>query len=463
MTEIQTRAIPRKVWQAEAEWQATTAIYTGGDARFENNADMALLRDCDGHFYIPGASLRGAARAWLRKKYGEETSAVRALFGDDFAGLLFTFDAPASSARQPNVRDHVRIDPSRRTAAEEGKFNREVLPRGAKFRLRFRVIVPLTIPQWDSPVTEADLESVFRDMLEGFSKGEIRLGGKRTRGSGYGKVPEEGWELYRWNMEDRASLLAWLAGNKPAAEKLSDLTAAPEIDNRKHTRLKCDLRLATSLLIRSSEGDPRSPDMVHLKEGGEHLLPFTSLCGPLRHHCQAIADGLLGGANGIVDRMFGPVGDQNLFASRVSGPDAALRQVQWLVQTRVSIDRFTGAALDAALFDEAALWPSTQPDPEGHVHIELELDETCRGKDVVPDADRMVALLLAGFKDLWLGWLPIGGEAGVGRGVFRGVRATIERSGHNSLTIDESGKVQGWNPQWDAVMASLEAAEGAKQ
>ncbi len=459
MSTVATRSVTRAAWQAEGVWQAQTSVYTGGDPRFENNADMALLRDSEGRFLIPGASVRGAARAYLRKKYGEEPPALRALFGDDFGGLLFTSDSPALGDPEPIVRDHVKIEPDRRTASDEGKFNREVLPKGTRFAMRVRVMVPVDLPQSDPTrlITDRDLEGVLRDLLEAFSRGEIRLGGKKTRGSGYGAV-SAGWNLYRWNLREPDELLDWLSDTKPAAEAVSVLTAPPAIDERRSFSINCDLRLDGSLLIRSALGDLKAPDMVHPREAGEPLLPFTAVCGPLRQQCLAIALGLLVNAEGIVDRMFGPLYQfgkrQHLFASRVSGPDAMLRNVEWRAQTRVALDRFTGAPLDSALFDQAAVWP--RKPGEEHVTLRLEFDETPRGGERPEDLDRMVALLLVAFKEVWLGSLPIGGEAGVGRGVFRGVRAHLERTGQPTLALDAAGRVSGWDSSWSDVMATLE-------
>jgi CRISPR/Cas system CMR subunit Cmr4 (Cas7 group RAMP superfamily) len=353
----------------------------------------------------------------------------------------------------------VKIDGKTRTASEEGKFNREVLPRGVQFQVKLRLMLPLVLPQWkkERPVTEEDLLAALRDVMEGFSSGGIRLGGKKTRGNGYGSVARESWSVYRWDLADRAQLLDWLGEVKAPAKGIDSLPNAPKMDVRRGMRVRCLLRLETSLLIRSGGGQLNAPDMVHFEENGEPLLPFTAVCGPLRHHCAAIAKGIWKDDGRLVRQMFGPdKGD--LFASRVSGPDAGLKEVERRVQARVALDRFTGAALDAALFDEAPVWPlplkadASQCEPGHHVAIELDLDETQRGEQPLNEVDRMAALLLIGLKDLFVGWLPLGGESSVGRGVFRLIQATVERTAMPALTIDETAMVQGWNEQWQALM-----------
>ena len=98
------------------------------------------------------------------------------------------------------------------------------------------------------------------------------------------------------------------------------------------------------------------------------------------------------------------------------------------MQGRVAIDRFTGGALESALFDEAPFWPDGTNATHVGLRIGLEFPQDCE-----------VGLLLLAFKDLWLGDLPLGGETGIGRGVFQGARADITLPDGEKLSFEAVG------------------------
>ena len=80
----------------------------------------------------------------------------------------------------------------------------------------------------------------------------------------------------------------------------------------------------------------------------------------------------------------------------------------------MAIDRFTGGALDKALFDESPARPV--PGARAAVQFELRLDEPTDGE---------AGVLLLAVRDLLLGDISLGGEGAVGRGVVRGDGATV--------------------------------------
>lgn len=99
--------------------------------------------------------------------------------------------------------------------------------------------------------------------------------------------------------------------------------------------------------------------------------------------------------------------------SEITGPSRDI------VQTRVKIDRFTGGAYESALFAE-------QPVFGGRFTLGLSLRAP---------TDAEVGLLLLVLKDLWTGFLPVGGSSSVGRGRLKGKEATI-RYGDDTWRLD---------------------------
>jgi CRISPR/Cas system CSM-associated protein Csm3 (group 7 of RAMP superfamily) len=432
---------------AEGDWDAESALHLGGESdAFEQGADMVLLRDAHGKPFIPGASLAGACRSYLRGN-GKESDALLALFGGDvdcqknqrdYASALTVFDALPSeeAAIHVFVRDGVRIDRRTGIAEDKLKFDYEVLPAGTSFRVRLELVVYSELPYG---VTRDNLLAMFRAMLEALACGEIRLGARTRRGLGRGKVRE--WTIRRIDMKNRSHVIAWLRREANAGEpvKLEELPPPPAGLHAPWLTIQADLALKTSLLIRSGGEAARAPDMVHLSEKGRPLLTGTSLGGALRSRCERIARTLFSEsqATRITEAMFGTWHrredpEEQLRAGRVLVEETELDNGSYWVQGRVAIDRFTGGALETALFDQAPYYPTPKPQPPATDEVGIsQVRITIRLRD--PDQTE-AALLLQAFKDLWLGDLPVGGEAGVGRGVFRGISAEI---GHTSL-----GRVQ---------------------
>ena len=90
------------------------------------------------------------------------------------------------------------------------------------------------------------------------------------------------------------------------------------------------------------------------------------------------------------------------------------------VQTRIQIDRFTGGAIDGKLFETMPIFFNND-DPDFEVEITV---ADSKSNHLKKEAE--LGLLLLVLKDLWSGDLAVGGEKNVGRGVLKGIHATIQ-------------------------------------
>jgi CRISPR/Cas system CMR subunit Cmr4 (Cas7 group RAMP superfamily) len=158
------------------------------------------------------------------------------------------------------------------------------------------------------------------------------------------------------------------------------------------------------------------------------VLSGTSLAGVIRSQSLRIARTVASDsstAEEFVRDLFGYMpkpGDMNKRkrASRVTVNESEIGGAYHdLVQSRVKIDRFTGGASETALFTEQPLFG-------GGFRLKLSVREPSR-------AD--IGLLLLVLKDLWTGFVPVGGEVSVGRGRLRGFNATL-RHGENEWQLD---------------------------
>jgi CRISPR/Cas system CSM-associated protein Csm3 (group 7 of RAMP superfamily) len=404
----------------------TPAHFGSGD---EAGALMPLIVDeREGKPLLTGASIAGALRSyvWSREKgYGQAQSGnshAAALFGgvredaDGAQSRLIVDDALGENG-EVELRDGVRIDGKSRTAADGALYTFVVWKAGTSFRLRFELIL-----------TEGDDENkllqALATALSGLQNGEITLGARKGRGYGRATVTE--WHVRTYDMHNKADLMAWLRGSKLSdAHKTSDLLATLGVkaleDARQLFTLEATFTLRSTLLIRA---DSTVADMGHLRSNGKSVLSGTSLAGAIRARALKIAKTLHDSdhAKKMIDELFGLFGDtggdkkvqENRAASRITFEEHAIDGGQFgMVQSRVSIDRFTGGALDTALFNQ-------QPHIGGTVTL------GCRIKN---PSGAEIGLLLLILKDLWTGDLALGGESSVGRGRLAGKSATLRHNG----------------------------------
>ncbi len=416
----------------------TPAHFGNGDS--DSVTDIPLLRDpLEGRALLSGSSIAGALRNYAREHelgYGVAEEQNGATFAEKLFGHLnlprqedaeeesveswLMVDDALGESPQTELRDGVTIDARTRTAEDKKKFGVELLEAGTTFPLAFELWVAKD---------DGELVNTLALALRGFERGEIRLGKRKQRG--YGQCRVRDWTVRRYDMTKRADVLAWLEDDAANGETGADIVkllnaTATRMDARERFTLRAHFQVEGSLLIRSSVGDFKSPDFVHLRSRrngkAEPILAGTSAAGALRARALRIANTLeLKDAEKLVGEIFGkgetkgetrqekkPRGSRLLVRETVIENPLADR-----VQNRVKIDRFTGGAYPQGLFSEEPVFGL----PATRVHLELELRKPSMSE---------VGLLLLALKDLWTADLPIGGESAVGRGRLRGEHAELE-------------------------------------
>jgi len=458
----------------------TPAVLGGGES--DGSVDLALMRDpLDGTPLLTGASLAGALRDYLRqRKYGFFKNGVGVdsppwqefLFGsandekdESNESWIITSDRCASST-DFEVRDNVSLDAEKgvvrineslsetSTAIGGAKFDFEALSADALFPVDIELLLP------DDKAKKGTLLKAAAIALQGLEKGEIPIGGRKTRG--FGKCQVKEWQIWDFDLATLKGLDGWLnwdwksppSGEKPGnfIEELLNVGVS-DIDARHICIIQANLHLKDSLIIRSDSGNPNEPDSLHLtsKRDGENvpILSGTSLAGPLRHRCEVILNTLeVPDAEAFLNGMFGWVKGDKGRASRLMVEESTLENYQFdPIQSRIKIDRFTGGAYPNALFDEKPVFPKANDDATT-LTIKLELRDP---------QDEEIRLLLFVLKDLSLGDLTFGGESGIGRGAFVGreIRLSVDHFPPNHLewiiTQDKEGKLSFSGKDKDAL------------
>ncbi|XWX04054.1 RAMP superfamily CRISPR-associated protein [Aggregatilineales bacterium SYSU G02658] len=373
---------------------------------------MPLLRDArTGRPLLPGASLAGALRAYLQdpQAFGGEKGDAVGIQSD-----VVVDDSVADDDNPIAIRDGVRIEPRTRTAANEALYRTEVWQAGTTFPLRIELIIR---EGQDAQRAKGELAVA----LTALQRGAITLGKRKTRG--YGRVKVSEWVVRHYDFSQLEHLLAWLGAGSPKEQKTDNLFGTlggkPADFAKPAFELVARFKLKTSLLIRTSDD---ATEMAHLTTGdNKPVLPGTSVAGALRARCQRILNTLRPNDQGsnevFMNTLFGGEDmrpERGLRASKVIVAEHPIEggTMNW-VQNRVSIDRFTGGALETALFDQRPLFGSDQ-------------DGVCVELRIIRDPkDSEIGLILLALKDLWTGDLALGGEQSVGRGVLQGHSATL--------------------------------------
>ncbi|KAF3890051.1 MULTISPECIES: RAMP superfamily CRISPR-associated protein [Nostocales] len=417
----------------------TPTCFGSGDN--DSDIDIEILRDSiEDKALLMGSSIAGALRNYLGEhNNASDTKNDLILFGgersddDGEQSPLLVNDALSNDAIGLELRDGVKINSITKTADDGAKYDLEFLESGTQFNLYFELLID----------EKSEREQLIRELiisLQGLETGKIRLGIKKTRG--FGRCHVEKWQVFQFDLRDYKQRIKWLKfphwetgllEGSPTHGNIADalgVTTAEE-DKRQHLTIQATFTLASPLLIRSGQASTdKAPDVVHLKSrrNGEAkaILSGTSLTGALRHRAERIVNTIQKHTN-IINEIFGFVDEKTkkARASRLVVDEVEINDATDLVQNRIAIDRFTGGALDGALFNEQPVFGNDKT----KLTITLQLRHP---------KEPEIGLLLLLLKDLWTGDLTVGGTSSIGRGRLKGENATIQYGDKNWAIVQNS-------------------------
>lgn len=423
-----------------------------GSGNKDIKTDSVVAKDINELPYIPATTLAGLIRHslpeelqeyWMgfqKKKDGEGSrimlseGKILSADGNPIDGLNLDEDAVTRLCHELPIRQHVRIN-QQGTAVKNGKFDEEIVPKGVRFCFEIELMA------------EKDKPGIMDTILSIIQSDGFRIGsGSR---SGFGKievvgilrrdldlcVPNE-LELYLGKSASLAKAWEGYRLYTPSETKVSD-----------YILYTLELRPVDFMFFGSGFGDERS-DMTFVREPvitwekGKAtiveqerviLIPASSVKGALAHRTayhynrlegvfadKKTAEELeknTGKENKAVKTLFGSEGDRKgknkqrgniLFSDVIEKQEASLEKK---VLNHVKIDRFTGGAVDGALFSEEVLYA-----PRKTFNLELMLRKTA-----VDEKDgKIVKAFEAALTDLCKGYLPLGGGVNRGNGTFKG-------------------------------------------
>lgn len=361
------------------------------------NTDSDVLLDSRGKPYIPATSIAGVLASKLDLKDKERLYGKIYTNGDSEKSHVIFYDAEYNDKDEPviSVRDSVALED--KVGVDGAKFDFEIVEPGARFRAYIEL---------DDTLNNDD-EALIVRQLAALNSGVLRFGHKTTRG--YGQVKLE--NVRKRTFDDISEWLKFYMYEKKCWETSDNITLA---DTETDTDIiELDLELKSALSIRSyttevpEDGEKTAPDYKYLSlRNGIPVIPGTTWAGVFR---EAVA-GLLG-VNKMTEvkmrELFGYVeqGTKNTQKSGITFSESIFDEGSYEKKliTRNSIDRFSAATNDGALYTELTIYG-------GRTRLIVTLPKNT-------DTVKRNALLAA-FADLDNGFIAVGGLTAVGRGLF---------------------------------------------
>ena len=405
------RIVKKYCYQISFELASPLAVSSGRN----DKTDKDIIRNSAGIPYIPASSVAGV----IRNAMGDD-SRVDKYFGfvktvsqdnriaDAGDSKIVFYDAVLKSGYHTSVRDSVALD-QYKTAIDGAKFDMEVLEAGVPFQTLL-----------EQNCYEGDTENVALEAAKLFLTERIVFGGKSMRG--YGSIKNVKVRERSFDLTDPDETKAWLKFD-PYDEDCWKSGRPVEADSGDTPR-KLDIQLnlrggisvrryTTDVKVKDSDSQPDMEQLTSHFGSGRNtrpVIPGTTWAGAFRHRMEEF------GCNPLI---FGYVkGNGEKSRSLIRFGESFIENGHDMTLSRNAIDRFTGGTKDGALFTEKTSYG-------GRTALEI----SWAGDKPMEEGD--IRALAAALTDLHYGFLAVGGETSVGRGLF-------SITGINGTALDEN-------------------------
>lgn len=373
------------------------------------NTDNDVILDGTGKPFIPGTSLTGILRNYIKNVKGAVTA--NTVFG--FIPSTKEENEKAKKKDEEYIeRDTiVSVYDGLMTAGKKFITNRDmvalekkVAKKGAKFDME--AVEPGAVFTSFIELKDSAYCAVIEEALAALNSGFIRFGSKSTRG--YGKVSVKA------NKKSFNDVTEWLGFDMWNYSGWGDVNLAENPNGAMKISLKLKSRGGISIREYTTEPSTEEttmPDYITMglhtekSEKGEAVpvIPGTTWAGAFSDRYKELT------GKAAADDLFGFVhekkrdGDDKTQKSLIIFDESRLRSGVYKETTRNSIDRFTGGTKNGALYTEKTYYYG---ETELNISIKKSLEESELKK---------LAFCIA---DLHNGFLAVGGLTSVGRGLF---------------------------------------------
>ena len=401
--------------------EAKTSLKVGSNAS-DFIQDSPIQKDWNGLPMILGTSIAGVLRKEFEEKIANE------IFGDENGSkviisnaLLLDENKKVSENLLLNksdflklfenlpIREHTAID-TKGVAKEHSKFDEEVVFKGSQFKFSIEYI--------------EDDKQIFEHILDKLYQTHFRIGGGSTKGFGSIKIID-----IKTRKFDKTNYTQY---SSSLNHKLSDNYTKQNITSKNYTTYTLKLKPDDFFIFGSGFGDEQADNtpvfekVIDYKNKGLLneiiLIPASSIKGAIAHRVAYHYNTLI---RATIENKQGKVGEENEAVVEIFGhkketkedkelgqkgkiifSDCYLQKQNTKIFDHVAIDRFTGGAIDGALFQEK----TSTFDNDFDLEILLE-------KDI---KDEFVKAFEKTLDDICNGMLGLGGMTTKGHGFFSG-------------------------------------------
>ncbi len=403
--------------------------------------DMDVLRNSQGEAFIPGTSVAGAFRNYLQKEKTQECSFGFSKGEEGRMSSVSISDIYFDKTPTITVRDGVQLSEGKHVV---NKFDMEIIESGAAGMLYLNYVIR-------ENDLNMDLEQEVRHLLHAVQYGEIRFGGNKNRGFGrlaVGKIYEriftvdnvKKWIAFSRKFRDISAYVL----KKDYKEWIQEYhVAEPQYDT-----LRIPLKLTGGISIRKYSAEPVKADFEHITCNDRAIVPGMSWNGAIRADVKRILLQLgcsAAKANLLIDQWFGYVLENNQKAKKQKGKEPDAQQSLVVIgesvlchsvrvpMTRNKINRFDASTIESALYSEIM-----------NCGGETELEIMVR-KNENRGYCALLAVLELVAQDICKGYVAVGGQTAVGRGIFSGsadglLDEEIKKRGQDELLSLIEGK-----------------------
>lgn len=404
------RIVKRIYYAAEISLRSPLALSCGES----ETTDMDVLRNSRGEVFIPGTSIAGAFRNYLQRSRDKEGSFGFSKGEDGRMSSVYISDIYLQ-APKITVRDGVQLSDEKQV---ENKFDMEIIEPGAAGILYLTYVIR-------ENDLELDVEQEAAHLIRAVESGEIRFGRSKNRGFGRAAVRD----IYQAEFT-AAEVKEWISFSTryrelsayPIKKKYEEWIRICQESEQKYYRINVPLKLTGGISIREYSAEPSKADFEHITSNGEPVIPGTSWNGAIRADVKDILQQLGCSTETALDLMklwFGYVnvaeGQKNTKKDRepdalqslvVVGESVIRGESVRVPMTRNKISRFDASTIEGALYSEIV-------NCGGVTELELLVR-----KDEERQYRALLAVLELVIQDICKGYVSVGGQAAVGRGIF---------------------------------------------
>ena len=392
--------------------------------------DSDVLVNGSGEPFIPGPSIAGAVRGYLEK--GSKDSCIYGYTDGEKGRMSSVFISDLYFDRDATIgtRDRVALGSGKTV---ENKFDLQMVETGITGTMRFEYV--------KRAEDKYQFENEFARIVYGINRGEIRFGSDKTRGFGrlkVEKIAEKSFEKGAW-----AEWIKFLPTDETALkwEPFEEWSNNHAEADAKYVSIKVPLKLSGGISIRRYSTRPGEADFEHLTCNDKPVIPGSSWNGAIRAdarrllrelRCKDIDKkldewfGFVKVKSGIGkntnDDSQGALQKEKAKQSMIIFGESVLEGSKPVPMTRNKINRFTGGTVAGALYSEIAYFGGTTT-------LEILIKEEGDYKPLIG----LVSLIL---EDISAGYVAVGGQTSVGRGIFEPNGEVIYQGGKEPVQLD---------------------------